>query len=67
MVAMQGALLKIGLDNRPSPSTKGGEASQPFSGMQSNEKGFVESLMNFERPYNFWQWKASKPYVAEPH
>ncbi|KAJ3495847.1 hypothetical protein NLG97_g3091 [Lecanicillium saksenae] len=62
MVGMQLALLKIALDNRPSPSSKGGEASQPFSGIQPNDKGFVESLMNFERPYNFWQWKADKPY-----
>ncbi|KAJ4145529.1 hypothetical protein LMH87_004377 [Akanthomyces muscarius] len=62
MVGMQLALLKIALDNRPSPSSKGGESSQPFNGMQANEKGFVESIMNFERPYNFWQWKADKPY-----
>ncbi|OAA66139.1 PQ loop repeat protein [Cordyceps fumosorosea ARSEF 2679] len=62
MVGMQLALLKIALDNRPSPSSKGGESSQPFNGMQSNNKGFVEAILNFERPYNFWQWKADKPY-----
>ncbi|ATY58420.1 PQ loop repeat protein [Cordyceps militaris CM01] len=62
MVGMQLALLKIALDNRPGPSSKGGESSQPFNGMQANEKGFVEAILNFERPYNFWQWKADKPY-----
>ncbi|KAM3454888.1 hypothetical protein MY3296_002670 [Beauveria thailandica] len=62
MVGMQLALLKIALDNRPSPSSKGGESSQPFNGMQANEKGFVEAIINFERPYSFWQWKADKPF-----
>lgn len=64
MVAMMMALLKIALDNRPSPSSKGGDSSQPFNGMQSHNKGFVEAIMNFERPYNFWQWKSAKPYVS---
>lgn len=61
MVAMQVILLKIGLDNRPPPATKGGDGL-PFSGIQPGPQGGVlDSLSNFQRPYNFWQWRSPKP------
>lgn len=56
MVGVQIVLLKIALDHRPSPSTKGGEAGLPFAGAQ-------EGILGGQRPYNFWQWRSPKPYV----
>lgn len=54
MVFMQVALLKIALDHRPPPSTKGGDGAAPFAG--ANEPAWMSS-----RPYNFWQWRSHKP------
>jgi hypothetical protein len=56
MLVVQVVLLHIALENRPSPSSKGGEAAQPFAGMNDGELGEI-------RPYNFWKWRSSKPYV----
>ncbi|KAL5615540.1 hypothetical protein BROUX41_005584 [Berkeleyomyces rouxiae] len=53
MIFMQVVLLKIALDNRPSPKA---EAAIPFAGAQ--EKRFLSG----PRPYEFWQWPSSKPY-----
>ncbi|ETS80540.1 hypothetical protein PFICI_08069 [Pestalotiopsis fici W106-1] len=53
-IFMQVILLKIALDTRPPPSTRGGDAGLPFSGAK---EGF-----GFKRPYNFWQWRSPKPY-----
>lgn len=58
MVTMQLILLKIGLDHRPAPATKGGEAGLPFAGAAQ------DGIFNAERPYNFWQWRSPKPCVA---
>lgn len=58
MVVVQLILLKIALEHRPLPATKGGEGSMPFSGL---ERG---SPFDIQRPYNFWQWRSHKPYVA---
>lgn len=55
MIFMQAALLKVGLDHRPLPSTKGGEASLPFASLQQ------ASMWESRRPYNFWQWRSPKP------
>ncbi|KAK0615909.1 hypothetical protein B0T17DRAFT_360219 [Bombardia bombarda] len=55
MVFIQLILLKVALDHRPSPSSKGGEAAVPFARAQD---GFMER----PRPYNFWQWRSPKPY-----
>jgi len=55
MVVMQVALLKIALDHRPGPSSKGGEAAVPFAAAKEGSWGFV-------RPYSFWQWRSPKPY-----
>ena len=54
MVFMQIALLKIALDHRPPPSTKGGDGAVPFAG--ANEPAWMSA-----RPYNFWQWRSHKP------
>src|SRR6478609_11394861 len=58
MVVIQVVLLKIALDNRPPPTSKGGEAAVPFARAQG------EGLFEQTRPYNFWQWRSPKPYVA---
>lgn len=57
MVGVQLLLLKIALDNRPSPSAKGGEA--PFAGIDSRSS---PGGLFATRPYNFWQWRSPKPY-----
>ncbi|CAG9999850.1 unnamed protein product [Clonostachys byssicola] len=56
MVAVQATLLKIALDHRPPPSSKGGEAALPFAGAGK------DSILDFERPFNFWKWRSPKPY-----
>ncbi len=55
MIVVQVLLLHVALENRPSFSSKGGEAAVPFSG--------INALSSGDRPFNFWQWKATKPYV----
>ncbi|EAW14755.1 PQ-loop repeat-containing protein [Aspergillus clavatus NRRL 1] len=52
-VGVQIILLKVALDNRPSPGVKNSVEHVPFSNLE--EKGLV-------RPYDFWQWKSAKPY-----
>ncbi|KAI0205417.1 hypothetical protein F4808DRAFT_283787 [Astrocystis sublimbata] len=54
-VFMQVILLKIALDNRPSSSSRGGDAGIPFTAPH-------EGLTGFSRPLNFWRWRSSKPY-----
>lgn len=60
MVVVQVILLKIALEHRPLPATKGGEGSAPFSGLQGG------GPFSIQRPYNFWQWRSHKPYVFIP-
>ncbi|KAH8654135.1 hypothetical protein BGZ60DRAFT_419395 [Tricladium varicosporioides] len=55
MIAIQTILLKVALDHRPGPSSKGGDAATPFAGSREGEFGI-------SRPYNFWQWRSPKPY-----
>lgn len=52
MIMMQTMLLKVALDHRPSPSSKGGDAAIPFTGHREGDG---------PRPYNFWQWRSPKP------
>lgn len=59
-IFIQLILLKIALDHRPPPSSKGGDAALPFAGAQ-------DGLWGFQRPYNFWQWRSPKPYVPSTH
>ncbi len=54
MIAIQLVLLKVALDHRPSPASKGGDAAVPFAG--AKERDF-----EFPRPYNFWQWRSPRP------
>ena len=54
MIVIQLVLLKVALDHRPAPSSKGGEASIPFAGARDRE-------FEIPRPYNFWQWRSHKP------
>lgn len=56
MVIMQLLLLKIALDHRPGPASKGGDSALPFAG--ASRDGFFER----PRPYQFWQWRSPKPY-----
>ncbi|KAG6077257.1 hypothetical protein E4U30_007433 [Claviceps sp. LM220 group G6] len=56
MVVVQMMLLKIALEHRPLPATKGGEGSAPFAGIER------EGSLSFQRPYNFWRWRSHKPY-----
>ncbi|CCC13293.1 hypothetical protein SMACR_06584 [Sordaria macrospora] len=53
MVGVQIVLLKVALDHRPAPSSRGGDSAVPFAKAQDEE---------YQRPYNFWQWKSPKPY-----
>ncbi|KAK3325543.1 hypothetical protein B0H66DRAFT_548621 [Apodospora peruviana] len=55
MVFIQVILLKVALDHRPPPASKGGDAAVPFA--RAND-GFFE----MPRPYSFWQWRSPKPY-----
>ncbi|KAG5990005.1 hypothetical protein E4U54_004193 [Claviceps lovelessii] len=57
MVVVQVILLKIALEHRPLPATKGGEGSAPFSGLIEGGGSF-----SIQRPYNFWKWRSHKPY-----
>ncbi|KAF3926648.1 hypothetical protein ABW21_db0200568 [Orbilia brochopaga] len=52
MVFVQTLLLKVALDNRPSKTV---EAGVPFAGVTSGTP-------DFERPYNFWQWRQQRPF-----
>jgi solute carrier family 66, member 2 len=54
MIAIQLVLLKVALDHRPSPSSKGGEAAIPFAANREGDLGVP-------RPFNFWQWRSPKP------
>jgi hypothetical protein len=54
MVIMQLLLLKIALDHRPGPASKGGDAAVPFAGAK-------EGIFEKQRPYQFWQWRSPKP------
>ncbi|KAJ5906690.1 uncharacterized protein N7473_003606 [Penicillium subrubescens] len=55
MILVQMALLKVALDNRPAIGAKNGIEHTPFSG---------GSQGGFSRPYDFWQWKNTKPFLG---
>ncbi|KAJ5689317.1 hypothetical protein N7462_003709 [Penicillium macrosclerotiorum] len=52
MILVQMALLKVALDNRPAIGAKNSIEHAPFSGADDG----------FKRPYDFWQWKNTRPY-----
>lgn len=53
MIVVQIAMLKVALDNRPSPGGRNGIEHAPFSGAGAS--------VGSSRPYEFWQWKNTKP------
>lgn len=55
MVLVQTILLHVALTNRSFPNTSM-ELNAPFAGSQGQTYGFDR------RPYDFWQWKAARPY-----
>lgn len=55
MIVMQVILLKVALDHRLPPSSKGGEAATPFANVNDGP------VFGAQRPYNFWQWRSPKP------
>lgn len=57
MIVVQLILLKVALDNRPPLGVKDGLEHAPFSGYAS------DAPLTFTRPYSFWQWRSSRPYV----
>lgn len=54
-IGVQIVLLKVALDNRPSPGIKSGIEHTPFSNIDAG---------GLSRPYEFWQWKNAKPYAT---
>ncbi|EFX01242.1 pq loop repeat protein [Grosmannia clavigera kw1407] len=62
MVAVQVLLLKVALDHRPAPSSKGGEGALPFAGLEPGKHSSSGGGIFAKRPYNFWQWRSQKPY-----
>jgi len=52
MIAVQVLLLHVALSNRPPPPATPFAASDPKS----------LHHVGFQRPYNFWQWRSSRPY-----
>ena len=54
MMFIQLILLKVALDHRPPPSSKGGDAAAPFA-------GGAKDTWDGTRPYHFWQWRSSRP------
>ncbi|PKY03892.1 hypothetical protein P168DRAFT_290999 [Aspergillus campestris IBT 28561] len=52
MIGVQMVLLKVALDNRPSPGAKDGIEHTPFAQLDAADT----------RPYEFWQWKSARPY-----
>ncbi|CAI7601568.1 unnamed protein product [Penicillium glandicola] len=54
MIVVQLTMLKVALDNRPSTGGRNGIEHTPFSGGNSDGSS--------SRPYEFWQWKTTKPY-----
>lgn len=51
MVVVQIVLLHVALQNRPPPSA----VHQPFAGSKEGD-------FHVKRPFDFWQWRPSRPY-----
>jgi hypothetical protein len=58
MTFVQAILLKIALNNRPTPGAKESIEHVPFADQQDH------SEPGFRRPYNFWRWRQERPYVC---
>lgn len=62
MIFVQSLLLKVALDNRPPIGIRGGLEHAPFSA--HSHEGFISQILSGKRPYQFWQWPTSRPYVV---
>ena len=73
MIVVQSVLLKVALDNRPTPlriqglemkSLNGGAGGSGIGGTQgsSMRSSASEPQQSSWRPYNFWRWKETQPY-----
>lgn len=60
MIVVQLILLKVSLDNRAPIGGRDGLHHTPFSGYAETS---LHALLSGRRPYDFWQWNSSKPYV----
>ena len=54
MIQVQVILLRVALDNRPLPRDQG-----PFKQLETESSSWHGG---WTRPYNFWRWKAQRPY-----
>lgn len=50
-------MLKVALENRPSLGVRDGVEHIPFAGHNPGSSSW------YTRPYNFWQWRATRPYA----
>ena len=62
MILVQSILLKVALDNRPPTGMRAGLQHMPFSAY--SHEGFIQQILSGKRPYQFWQWPTSGPYVV---
>lgn len=62
MIFVQTILLKVALDNRPPSGMRAGLEHAPFSAHHGRE-GVLQQMLAGKRPYQFWQWPTSRPYV----
>lgn len=56
MVVVQLVMLHVALQNRPLPGASS-TLHQPFAGSREGDT-------HVKRPFNFWQWRPSRPYWA---
>jgi hypothetical protein len=62
MIFVQTILLKVALDNRPPTGMRAGLEHAPFSA--HGREGVLQQMLAGKRPYQFWQWPTSRPYVS---
>lgn len=63
MIFVQAILLKVALDNRPPIGMRAGLEHAPFSAY--SREGVIQQILSGKRPYQFWQWPTSRPYVSD--
>jgi hypothetical protein len=62
MIVVQSVLLKVALDNRPPSGMRAGVEHAPFSA-HGREGGVLRQVLAGRRPYQFWRWPSSRPWV----
>ncbi len=63
MIVVQLVLLKVALDNKAPTGARDGLEHTPFHGYTAEDG--LKDLLAGRRPYDFWQWNSSKPYVLQ--